>query len=455
MTNETIKIKKGLDIEIRGTAIQEVEPLTVTGDFALMPDDHVGVAPRLLVAEGDTVLAGSPLYEDKNNTLAHFVSPVSGTVKAIVRGEKRALLAVVVSADSEQKSVEYKKLNPLQANRDELTQHLVDTGLWTLIKQRPFGIIPHTPDAPKAVFVSVFDSSPLPVDYTFALKGREEDFQWGIDALHRLSGKVYLSLHSTQANTFLAKTQHAEIHYFEGCHPAGLVGTQIAKISPINQGERVWTVEAQDIAILGHALRCGEYKPERMVAVGGPSVAFPHYYRTLGGVQVSMLTPKMDDAHVRYICGDVLSGISVAREGFLSAACSKVSVIAEGDQYDFLGWLRPNFKKYSLSRTFLSGFFARCKKSTVAQRCAIDTGYHGSHRPLFVTGEFETLTPLNIYPMQLIKSCMIGDIDQMISLGLLEVEPEDLALCEFADTSKTEIQKVIREGLELIRKNSN
>ena len=449
---KVIKIKKGLDIPIRGQAEKVVTELPLATEYAVKPTDFVGVAPRLFVSEGDTVLVGSPLFEDKNNEGVPFVSPVSGTVKAIVRGEKRKLLAVVVSTESATHlTLTGTPLREGRRTESDVKETMIKSGLWNLLRQRPFGIVPRKDSQPKAIFISGFDSSPLSVDLDFALKGREEDFQHGIKALAAIA-PVHLSLNSkSQCNSNLIfQNTNFSIHYFDGPHPAGLVGTQISKIDPINKGETVWTVNAQDVAIIGHLLRTGEYRPERVVAVCGPSVEKPQYYRVIDGMKADALTGIPQASHLRTICGDILSGTSISADGFLSASCDKVSVIPEGDYYDFMGWLRPNLHKYSFSRTFLSGLLSKFRIKN--SKLDFDTGKHGSVRPLFVTGEFEKLTPLDIYPMQLIKACIIGDIELMENLGIYEVEPEDLALCEFADTSKTEIQAIIRNGLEKIRK---
>lgn len=465
--NGTIKISKGVDIFIPGTAVACLADAEQVSYCAVKPTDFVGVSPRLLVAEGNSVRVGSPLFVDKNNEAALFVSPVSGTVTRIVRGEKRALQAVVVASDGSFCPLNNEPVEVSSVDRDRLVQWMVRQGLWTLLRQRPFGVAPSLNDTPKAVFISAFDSSPLPVDYDFVLKGREADFQTGLDALRKLVGEVHLSLHDRQRSSWLAQSKGVQVHYFAGPHPAGLVGTHISRISPINKGERVWTVEAQDVAVLGRSLREGHYASERVVALCGPCVAQPQYYSLGGGASMNFVSKLLspvesavsESASCRCICGDVLSGVSVSTAvdeatslpaGFLSAGVSKVCVVPEGDHYDFMGWLRPNVRKMSLSRTFLSGFFAG-RKGAVTEHCTIDTGVHGSRRPLFVTGEFEKLVALDIYPLQLIKACIVGDIEQMEHLGIYEVEPEDLALCEFADTSKTEIQLIVRKALEQLR----
>ncbi len=461
--NNVIHIKKGLDIPILGAAEHVVNDLAAEGCYATKPTDFVGVYARLLVAEGDSVNAGTPLIEDKNNPAARFVSPVDGTVKSIVRGDKRKLLSVVVEACSDS-SKQKKAVSP--QSREEVIQAMINNGLWILLKQRPFGIIPkvrqESPNSnitiehqPKAVFISLLDTSPLPVDIPFMLEGHEEDFQYGIDILHQLTGNVHITMGCDCNLSF----SNANIHYIKGLHPAGLVGTQIARISPINKGETVWTVNAQDVSVIGHFFRTGEYRPERVIAICGPVVDKPQYYRVLSGADISEIVQRHckrpagrnegDSQSLRYISGNVLSGTTIT-DGYISDGCDKVSILPEGDYYDFMGWLRPNFRKFSFSRTFLSGLLN--KFNIHNQNLEFDTGRHGSLRPLFVTGEFEKLTPIDIYPMQLIKACIVGDIELMEKLGIYEVEPEDLALCEFADTSKTEIQSIIRNGLELIRK---
>lgn len=469
MKSDTIRITKGLDIPIPGAAQRELELLFPSHDgvqyeYAVKPTDYVGVAPRLLVSEGDSVIAGSPLFEDKNNPGIPFVSPVSGTVKAIVRGEKRKLLSVIVEADEGlQRNRQFKITDADLTDAEKIREMLVESGLWNMLRQRPFGIVPRPGSQPKAIFISAFDSSPLPVDYDYILQAHRslaqsrENFQQGITVLSQIA-PVHLSLDGkSQRDSFLANTANATVHFFEGPHPAGLVGTQIAYIDPINKGETVWTIGVQDVAIIGHLFHTGTYKPDRVVAFCGPNVLKPIYYSLLAGSDIPTTILKDGSGKQRIICGDVLSGVSmrrtkdnIASDSFLSASCDKVCFIPEGDYYDFMGWLRPNLRKFSISRTFLSGILSKIKIQ--CSKIDFDTSKHGSQRPLFVTGEFEKLVPLDIYPMQLIKACIVGDIELMENLGIYEVEPEDLALCEFADTSKTEIQAIIREGLEKVRK---
>lgn len=455
-----IKIRKGLDIPIGGAAERRQMSMLDEVRYAVRPMDHVGMVPRLLVAEGDSVCVGTPLVEDKGNDALRLVSPVSGTVTAVVRGEKRRLLSVVVTSNGKQEQEVREHPDALQCCADELREHMVAVGLWSLLEQRPFGIVPKRDARPKALFLSGFDSGPLAVDMDYMLQGREEDFAYGVAVLRRLIETIYLSLDwRRQRDSLLAKTEGVEVRYFDGPHPAGLVGTQINKIAPLNKGEQVWTIDLQSVAIIGHYFRTGELDLQRLVALCGPTVPRPCYVLLRQGACIEQMaslvhpcpsgTPSNQEGEfVRFVGGDVLSGVGLERDGFMPAKAAKLCVLPEGNRPDLLGWLRPNIHKYSHSRTFLSGLLRRPSRLTLD----FDTGLHGGHRPLFVTGDFERLVPLDIYPMQLIKACMAGDMEQMEELGIYEVEPEDLALCEFADTSKTEIQKVVRDALEQLRK---
>lgn len=452
--SKTIKIKKGLDICLKGAAQQTVVDATSIEDYAVKPTDFIGMTPKLMVKEGDAVKAGSPLLHDKQNEEVILSSPVSGTVKAIVRGEKRAIQAVVIASDGKHESVAFAAADPSKLGKEEVVNLLRSAGALSMLRQRPFGTAADPKAQPKAIFVSGFDSAPLAVDYEFMLQGKDEDLQNGFTALSRIA-KVHLSLDTQRNSARWEGMKNVELHHFEGKHPAGLVGTQIAKIDPINKGEVVWTINIQDVAIIGRLVAKGEYRPEKMVALAGPVVEDPKYYKIFAGAQLNEVTKSVKAENVRFISGNVLSGTKVEKDGFMGYYDSEISVLEEGNKYDFMGWLMPGLKKYSASHTFLSGFFSGCKcgKKFLEGR-EVNTGLHGSVRPLVVTGQYEKVMPLDIYPMQLIKACIVGDIDLMENLGIYEVEPEDFALCEFVDTSKTEIQAIIREGLEKIRKDS-
>ena len=462
---DTIIIRKGLEIPIGGSAERRITDARNIKSYAVKPTDFVGLAPRLCVAEGDAVAAGDVLLMDKHDERIRFTSPVSGRVKAIVRGEKRRLEAVVVEAGDEEALSVY----DIPRNVLEIKKLMFQCGLWTMLCQRPFGVIANPDDQPKAIFVSAFDSAPLAPDYDFVLKGREEWFKKGLEVLAQLTtGKVHVSFRQNQK--ILTLNPHLSTHIIKGPHPAGNVGTQIAHIDPINKGEVVWTMKAQDVAVLGELVGTGVYRPEKLIAVVGPQIKNPHYYRVKAGACMASIVaeqglnpdfPKMSSVEPatksRIISGNILSGTQIAADGFLGAYDSQLSILPEGHYYDFMGWLMPGFKKYSFSRTFLSGFLTPfiSKRSTLNAQLPtfqFDTNTHGDERPLVFTGDYERVFPFDIYPTQLIKACIVGDIELMEKLGSYEVEPEDFALCEFIDVSKTEIQRVVREALDALRK---
>lgn len=429
-----IKIKKGLDIPLGGIPERKILDLRSVERYAVKPPDLVGFTPRLLVAEGDSVSAGQPLVENKHDSRLTLPSPVDGVVETIVRGEKRRLLEVVVSRIKSSSST---------TNPTCLTS---ESPVWWMIKERPFGTIANPDHKPKGIFVSMRDTNPLAPDLEFALKGRQHEFEAGVKAL-----ETFAKVHCVKA---------------QGPHPAGNIGTIVAAIDPINKGEYVWSVNAQDVANIGRWCLTGEYRPERVISVGGPAAKAPKYYRVicgacLKGVCEAQLMdsgyPGLNDGSsmagtTRIISGSVLSGSAIAADGFLGMYDQQVCFIEEGDRYDFMGWLMPGFKKFSFSKTFLSGFTRLLPTTHYPLPAEFNTNMHGSVRPFLFTGSFEQVFPFDIYPLQLIKACIVGDVELQEKLGIYEVEPEDFALCEFIDPSKTEIQTIIREALEVLRK---
>ncbi|MBR1834024.1 MAG: Na(+)-translocating NADH-quinone reductase subunit A [Bacteroidales bacterium] len=474
-----IKIKKGLDLPIEGAAERRISDACGVSLFAVKPTDYVGLVPRLLVAEGDKVSAGDALFCDKNDERIRFASPVNGEVKTVVRGEKRKLLAVVVQASANAPTIDETSHSRINVSDTEaLRSRMLEEGLWPLLRQRPFGTVAGPDSSPKAIVVSCFDSAPLAPDYDYVMQGREGDFCTGLETLAALTeGSLFVTFRPGQQ---LARTveQHVASHlknvkveYFDGPHPAGNVGTQIARLCPINKGDTVWTVTVQDVATIGHWVATGVYHPIRVIAVAGPQARNPHYYRTLAGASVETLVraqilnptyPALqaggnNSGSVRVVSGNVLSGTCIGLDGFIGAYDSLLTLLPEGNYYDFMGWLLPGFKKHSFSRTFMSGFVPQCmvKAFTMLPDCLkpnFDTNLHGGVRPLVFTGNFERVFPFDIYPLQLLKACIIGDIELMEKLGIYEVEPEDFALCEYIDPSKTDIQPIIREALEKLRK---
>ena len=441
MISKTINIRKGLDIPISGAAEKHVTDMRGIATYAVKPVDFVGLTPRLLVTEGDKVAVGDALFCDKNDERIRFTSPIGGVVKAVVRGEKRKVMEVVVESDGTQ-GEPVKQPETAQ----EIKETMLRCGLWTMMRQRPFGTVAKPDEEPKAIFVSAFSSAPLSPDYDFVMQGREEFLKKGLEALSKLTkGPVHICFRPNQRLAEQLQTSNFKLqtHFVKGPHPSGNIGTQIAHIDPINKGEMVWTMNLQDVAVLGELVSTGIYNPEKVIAVAGPNVENPQYYRVKAGACLKDIKVKENS---RVISGDVLSGTQIAPDGFLGAYDDLVSVIPEGNYYDFMGWLMPGFKKFSFSRTFLSGYMPKMLN------WKFDTNTHGDQRPLVFTGDFERVFPFDIYPTQLIKACVIGDIDLMENLGIYEVEPEDFALCEFIDVSKTDIQQIIREALEKLRK---
>jgi Na+-transporting NADH:ubiquinone oxidoreductase subunit A len=448
---EIIKINKGLNINLRGKAEKIIVKAAKAELYALKPTDFKGLEPKLLVKENDRVLAGSILFFDKKNPEIKFTSPVSGTVHSINRGERRRILEVVITPD---KVIEYRSFpiaEPSSLTREEIVKSLCESGLWPTIRQRPYNIIASPATSPKAIFISTFDTAPLAPDYDFLLKGTDKEFQTGIDAIGKLTnGKVHLNIeNSVTPGSIFATIRGVQINRFHGPHPAGNAGTQIHKIDPINKGELVWVVAPQDVITIGRLFLTGQYDASRIVALTGSEVLMPKYYRTISGSCIRSITDgNVSKANLRYISGNVLTGTQVAATGFLGYYDSQVTVIPEGDHHEFLGWIAPGVNKFSLSHSFFSWLMP-------GKEYTIDTNLRGGKRALMITGDFEKVFPMNIYPLQLLKAIIIEDIDLMEKLGIYEVVEEDFALCEFIDTSKTDIQDIIKKGLDLMMREMN
>ncbi len=448
--SKIITLRKGLDINLQGKAQESLRDLPQAAEYALSPLDFEGVTPKLLVKAGDEVKAGTPLFFNKYNERVIFTSPVSGKVAAINRGEKRKVLSVTVTPDAEQAYELFACPDPAAASRDEIVGLLLRSGLWPMIMQRPYGIIADPSAMPKAIFVSAFDSAPLAPDYNFALRDEMKNLQTGIRVLGKLTeGKVHLSVRA-KAEGSMASLAGAELHTFAGKHPVGNVGVQIHHIDPVNRGETVWTVNIQDVAIIGRLFNEGRVDMTRTVAVTGSEVEKPAYVRTIAGARVDSILggnvkAQKEGDSVRIISGNVLTGTKTAMDGFLGYYANQLTVIPEGDKYELLGWAMPRFKKFSVSRAYFSWL---CPK----KEYELDTNLNGGERPFVVTGLYEQYLPMDIYPMYLLKACLAGDIDKMENLGIYEVTEEDFALCEFVDPSKIEIQQIIRDGINLMIK---
>lgn len=442
-----IKIKKGLVIKLQGEADKTVSETSST-KYALKPTDFIGVFPKLNVKEGDMVKAGSPVFFDKYRDNIQFTSPVSGTISEIKRGAKRILLEIRIEADGTNNFVDFGAANPNNLDREAIVEKLLQSGLWSTILQRPYSIIADPKQSPKAIFISGFDNGPLAVDYDFVLHGKGEALQAGLDALAKLThGKLHLNLHARDTQTkVLLKAKNVEINLFEGKYPASLVGTQIAAIDPLNKGEVVWTVNIQDVVTIGNLFLKGKYVAEKLIAVSGSEVLKPHYYKVKKGVCTQdMVSNNVAKGNLRYISGNPLTGTQIEASGYLGFYDNQLSVIPEGDHSLFIGWITPNLNKFSFYRSMFSWL-------TPNKLYRLDTNLNGGERAFVMTGQFEKVFPFDIYPMQLIKAIMSRDIDLMENLGIYEVAAEDFALIEFISTSKIEIQSVVAEGLEFLRK---
>lgn len=448
--SKIITLRKGLDINLLGKAQESLSDAPTAAEYALSPLDFEGVTPKLLVKVGDEVKAGTPLFFNKYNERILFTSPVSGKVAAVNRGEKRRILTVTVTPDAVQRYEEFAKPDLQKATREQIVELLLRSGLWPMIIQRPYGVIASPDDTPKAIFISAFDSAPLAPDYNFVLKSEQKNLQAGIDLLRRLTpGKVHLSVRAGAEGAMTA-LKGVETHAFAGKHPVGNVGVQIHHIDPVNKGDIVWTVNIQDVAIIGRLVNEGRVDMTRVIAVTGSEVEKPHYVRVISGARVDSilkgnLKPQKENGHVRIISGNVLTGVKSDPEGFLAFYANQITVIPEGDRYELLGWAMPRLNKFSVSRAYFSWLCPR-------KAYNLDTNMNGGERPFVVTGLYERYLPMDIYPMYLLKACLAGDIEKMENLGIYEVVEEDFALCEFVDPSKIEIQQIIRDGINLMIK---
>ncbi len=440
----TIRIKKGLNINLVGEAKKGISAIDA-GYYAVKPTDFIGVFPRLLVKEGDIVKAGTPLFIDKYRENIIFTSPVSGSIEEISRGDKRVLQEIRIKSTDKPEFEDFGKADPAITEREAIIEKLLKSGAWPMIRQRPYSIIANPADTPKAIFVSGFDSAPLAPDYSIIVKEGISDFQAGIDVLSKLSGKsVKLGLPGGKSE--FPKVSNTEITYFDGPHPAGNVGVQIHHTNPINKGEIAWIVNPQDVIIIGRLFVKGIYDTSIIVPVCGSEVKNPKYYKTYKGASVrSLAKDNLKDGTIRIISGNVLTGTRIKPDGYLGFYHNQFTVIPEGNYHEFFGWALPGLNKFSFSKSFFSYL-------TPNRKYRLDTNFHGAERAYVMTGQYEQVLPMDIYPMQLIKACLAENIEMMENLGIYEVDEEDFALVEFIDTSKTEIQHIIRKGLDLIRK---
>ena len=445
--SKDIRIKKGLNIKLVGEAEQAIENAIISNFYSIRPEDFHSIIPKLVAKEGTHVKAGETLFYNKSNEAMRFVSPVSGEITEVERGPRRRIDAIKITADKEQAYADHGKFD-LSADADKIKSHLLASGCWAFIKQRPYDVVAKADKAPKAIFVSGYASAPLAANLDFTLAGKEEELQAAVTALSKLTeGGVHVSVGSS--NSPFANLDNTTTYKVSGPHPSGNVGTLINKVNPVNKGEVVWTVNAQDLVIIGELLLTGKFNAERIVALAGSSVKKPRYFRTKIGSEIATMVYDNgveQDGNDRIISGNVLTGKHIQPDGNLDYYSNVVTVIPEGDDYEFFGWNKPVFNKISTSRALTFSWLTPKKKFD------LNTNTNGEHRAFVTTGTYEEVFPLDIYPMQILKACMYQDLDEMEALGMYEVAPEDFALTEFVCVSKQPHQKIIREGLDLMLK---
>ena len=444
--HRVVKISKGLNINLKGAPAKEITPVQAPKLYALMPADFTRVTPKVVVKPEDTVKAGDALFVDKANPELQFVSPVSGKVVAVNRGERRRVLSVVVESDGKFESVEYKAQDVLSLSGDEIKANLLKAGLFGFIRQRPYDVIAEPKDTPRAIYVSAFDSKPLAVDFEVALKGNEDDFQAGLDALSRIA-PLHLGICACQNAAALTVAKNVNTTIFKGPHPAGNVGIQINKTAPVNKGEIVWTVGAEEVIFIGRFFNKGKIDFTRTIALAGSEVKNPSYSKVVLGAQLTnIVAGRLENNYEnRIIDGNVLTGKKTTADGFLGAFSTQVTVIPEiTNDADMLGWAMPRFGMYSTSRSYFSWLAPK-------RQYTIDARIKGGERHMIMSNEYDKVFPMDIYPEYLLKAIITGNIDKMEQLGIYEVAPEDFALCEFVDSSKLELQRIVREGLDKLR----
>ncbi len=402
----------------------------------------------MLLKEGAEVKAGTPLFYDKNDERIKFSSPVSGEVAEIKRGAKRKILEVIILADKKNEYVDFGATDIASVDRDKVISTLLESGVWPFIKQRPFDVIANPSDKPKAIFISAFNSGPLAEDYDFIMHRQDAEFQNGIDVLNKLTeGKVHLNINgSIKADDAFANAKNVQINKVFGPHPAGNVGIQIHHIDPINKGEVVWVVNPQDVITIGKLFKEGKFDASRTIALCGSKVKSPKYFKSMLGSSIkNLIEGQLEEGKNRIISGNVLTGTSIANDGYLGFYDHQITVIREGGEGEFFGWLSPGFNKFSLSKTFFSWLMP-------GKEYDLNTNMNGEERAFVMSGEYEKVIPMDIYPVHLIKAIMIEDIELMENLGIYEVAPEDFALAEYACTSKINAQDIVRNGLDLVKK---
>ena len=445
---EQIRLRKGLDIKLKGRAKKQTMPLESSKLYAIVPDDFVGVTPKMAVKAGDHVKAGETLFVNKNSEEVRFASPVSGTVKSIERGDRRKILYVSVEADDEQTFADFGTKDIQTLDGEGVKKALLEAGLFGYINQLPYAVST-TPDTePKAIFVSALRDKPLQGDFEYELEGQEQAFQTGLTALSKIA-KVYLSIGAQQNCKALTEAKNVELTVFDGPCPAGNVGVQVNHLSPVNKGEVVWTVDPTAVIFFGRLFQTGKVDLTRVVAVAGSKVKEPAYVKALVGTPIKDIVAGRLTAteHVRILNGNPLTGTIAGDNAFLGAHTSEVVAMPEGDDVDEMaGWIMPRFNQFSTSRSYFSWLFGKKKEYD------LDARIKGGKRNIIMSGEYDSVLPMDIYGEYLIKAMITGNIDKQEQLGIYEVSPEDFALAEFVDSSKQPLQQIVRNGLNTLRK---
>jgi Na+-transporting NADH:ubiquinone oxidoreductase subunit A len=444
--SKTIKLKKGYDIKLVGEAQQQVVAAVMPKTFAIKPQEFRHTKFKVVVEVGTEVKAGTPLMFDKAHPELQITSPVSGEVVEVRRGDKRVLEAIVILADGKTEYVDFGAASPSQLSADDIKSKLLASGAWALLRQRPYNVLANPDELPKSIFISGFDTAPLAPSVDFAIAGEAAAFQAGIDAIKKMTGvNIHLNLHSGKSKSeVLTQAKNVTINKIEGMHPAGNVGVQIHHLDAIKKGERVWHIHPCDVVIMGRLFLTGKLDMTRLVATTGSEFEKPQYYKTIVGAQLaSLVNGNVKSGKVRIITGNVLTGTQASAEGFLGFYDQQITAIPEGDDLEFLGWLVPSYPRPDISKSFLSGWFKN-------RSYKANTNMHGEERAFVVTGQYEQVLPMDILPTFLLKSIIYKDIEEMEELGIYEIAEEDMALCEFVCTSKIPVQKIIREGLDLM-----
>lgn len=443
------KIRKGLDLNLEGKAQPNLKKFKIAGEYAILPCDFQGLTPRLRVKEGEHVRVGTPLLVDKDTERVNIVAPVSGTVTKIVRGERRKLEQIVIASDEVQTSEDFGKIDSSTASAEAAIDYLLKSGLFSFLRQRPYDVIASPKLFPKSIFISAFNKMPLAADFNVVCQGREEDFKAGVQLLSRIA-KVYIGIAPEQEGAAFVPTEGAEVNLFDGPNPSGNVGVQINHVCPINKGDVVWTLQPEVAIWIGHLVKTGNVDFTRRLAVAGSRIQTPQYAETPVGTSLDTLLKDElcdDGTHTRIINGNPLVGRKSGTDDFVSAFSTEICAIPEGDDvHEVLGWIAPRFKEFSTSRSYFSWLFG--KKKAYDLDCRIK----GGQRHMIMSAEYEKVFPMDIYPSYLVKAIITGDIDKQEELGIYEVAPEDFAVAEFIDSSKLELQRIVREGLDILRK---